>query len=265
MKGVSSKISEEKKEGSNRETKNDEKENKDIGINENSSKNDEIIENLENELEKGEMNFDSINFNINPFNNNDNDKDNGNGNYNINNKEKSIGNDSDDLILEEKEDEDNKLELNNMQLNPKYHTSNDVLQNNLYSNENKEDKNIFNNIINFNSNSNTKDENNFYINDKNNNSRNSYNMTNMPNINYDLDANSFIPKNNNINNNNSNVNMNNINNSNNDFYSNKVRQSWICSFCHNFNSQSKNIYYFIFMFDFLKYSRKYLQQMWKYE
>ena len=256
MKGVSSKISEEKKEGSNRETKNYEEENKDIAINENSSKNDEIIENLENELEKGEMNFDSINFNINPFNNNDNDND----KDNINNKEKSLENDSDDLILEEKEDEDNKLELNNMQLNPKYNTSKDVIQANFYSNENKEDKNIFNNIINFNSNSNSNDDNNLYISDKNNNSRNSYNNTNIHNYNYDLDANSFIPKNNNINNNNANANMNNNNNnSNNDFYSNKVRQSWICSFCHNFNSQSKNIFYFIFMFDFLKYSWKYLQ------
>ena len=98
----------------------------------------------------------------------------------------------------------------------------------------------------------------FFINDKNNNSRNSYNKTNIHNINYDLDANSFIPKNNNINNNNISINMNNnSSNTNNDFYPNKVRQSWICSFCHNFYSQSKKTYYFIFIFDFIKYCWKY--------
>ena len=73
------------------------------------------------------MNFDSIDFNINPFNNEKSE-----------NKEKE--NESEDLILEEKDDD--KFELNNIQLNQKYHTSNDLLKINLDS-EDKLKKKIF--------------------------------------------------------------------------------------------------------------------------
>ena len=76
-------------------------------------------------------------------------------------------------------------------------------------------ENINNNFLNYNSNN--------YV--SNENSRKSYNTNN---INYDLEANSFIPKNNNINN----------------FFSDKKKQSWRCSFCHNINYESK-IYFLI--------------------
>ena len=81
------------------------------------------------------------------------------------------------------------------------------------------------------------------LNDNFNKSRKSYNNSN--NLNYDLDAISFIPRNNNSINNNNVNNGNNINNSNNtnNFFSNKVRQSWICSFCHNSNYQGKKIFF----------------------
>ena len=81
------------------------------------------------------------------------------------------------------------------------------------------------------------------LNDNFNKYRTNYNNSN--NLNYDLDAISFIPRNNNsINNNN---NGNNINNNTNNFFPNKVRQSWICSFCHNSNYQGKKILFKIIL------------------
>ena len=198
---------------------------------------------FENELEKDDINFDSIDFNINPFNDDNPEK-------------KKKDNDSDELVLEEKEDD--KFDLNNIPLNTKYHTSNDLLKINIFSKDSQEEKeldknkNILNNISNNNNNNNLNiignninflnyNSNNFISNDIYNNSRKSYNNTN--NINYDLEANSFIPKNNN----------------NNNFFSNKNRQYWICSFCHNLNYESK--YYLFFIF----YSWRDMQQMWLYK
>ena len=149
---------------------------------------------LENETEKEEMNFESIDFNINPFNSNDSKKD-----------EKS--DESDEFVLEEKE-------LNNIQFN-KFHTSNDLLKIDFFpkeepneieldkikiqdkdKNNNLKDDNINNifsgkNSINYNvQNNEIKD---FSSINDNTNSRKSYN--NSKNINLDIGANSFIPKN----------------------------------------------------------------------
>ena len=221
---------EDKNEDSNNENQNIDKEK--------SEDNNLLNEHFENILEKDDINFDSIDFNINPFNNDNPEK-----------KEKD--NESEDLVLEEKEDD--KFEVNNIQLNQKYHTSNDLLKIN-YSPEDKlieKDKNkklcnhnninIINNNINYNNNNNfdnnianinnnvinyNTNNNNFLFNKNYNNSNKNFNNSN--DINYDLEANSFIPRNNDNNNNN-----------NNNFFSNKIRQSWICSFCHNLNYQSK--------------------------
>ena len=223
---------------------NKEEENKKNQINHNenlSNNNEKSIEKenandiLENETEKEEMNFDSIDFNINPFNSNDEKK-----------EEKS--DESDEFVLEEKE-------LKNIQYN-KFHTSNDLIkidpfqeeepneieldknkiQDNDKNNNLKDDNNIFssNNSINYNvQNNEIKD---FSSINDNSNSRKSYN--NSKNINLDIGANSFIPKNPNRSN-------NNINN----FFMTKGRPSWICSFCHNFNFESKqNIIYFNYFY-----------------
>jgi hypothetical protein len=182
-------------------------------------KDDDIIE---KDIEKEEMNFDSIDFNINPFNSK-------------NSKSDDKNDESVDLVLEEKEDDI--FNLKNLNLNPKFHTSNDLLKidffpeedpketdldkneekiNNLFSDKNNNyiNNNLNNNIINEISSMNT-----------NNNSRKSYNNSN--NLKLDLEANSFIPKNRNMN--------DNLNN----FFMEKGRTSWVCSFCHNFNYESK--------------------------
>ena len=191
---------------------------------------------FENKLEKDDINFDSIDFNINPFNDDNPEK-------------KKKDNDSDELVLEEKEDD--KFDLNNIPLNTKYHTSNDLLKINIFSKDNQEekevDKKVINNISNNNNNNNylniignnnnnflNYNSNNFISNDIYNNSRKSYNNSN--NINYDLEANAFIPKN------------NNNNNDNNNFFPNKNRQSCICSFCHNLNYESKYYLFINFLF-----------------
>jgi hypothetical protein len=187
-------------------------------------KDDDIIE---KDIEKEEMNFDSIDFNINPFNSK-------------NSKSDDKNDESKDLVLEEKEDDI--FNLKNLNLNPKFHTSNDLLKidffpeeapketdldkneekiNNLFSDKNNNNyinNNLNNNIINEISSMNT-----------NNNSRKSYNNSN--NLKLDLEANSFIPKNRNMNDNLNNLLMA------------KGRTSWVCSFCHNFNYESKNIYF----------------------
>ena len=177
---------------------------------------------IEKDIEKEEMNFDSIDFNINPFNSK-------------NSKSDDKNDESVDLVLEEKEDDI--FNLKNLNLNPKFHTSNDLLKidffpeeapketdldkneekiNNLFSDKNNNyiNNNLNNNIINEISSMNT-----------NNNSRKSYNNSN--NLKLDLEANSFIPKNRNMN--------DNLNN----FFMAKGRTSWVCSFCHNFNYESK--------------------------
>lgn len=173
---------------------------------------------IEKGIEKEEINFDSIDFNINPFNSK-------------NSKSDDKNDDSNDLVLEEKEDDI--FDLRNLNLNPKYHTSNDLLKIDFFPKETDLDKNKdkINDLF--------MDKNNNYINDNlnnnsindissmntNNNSRKSYN--NQNNLKLDLEANSFIPKNRNMN--------DNLNN----FFMEKGRTSWVCSFCHNFNYQSK--------------------------
>ena len=172
-------------------------------------------------IEKEEMNFDSIDFNINPFNSK-------------NSKSDDKNDQSGDLVLEEKEDDI--FNLNKLNFNPKFHTSNDLPKIDFLEESPKEidfDKNkdkindLFtdknNNNINNNLNNNS-------INDissmnTNNNSRKSYNNSN--NLKLDLEANSFIPKNRNMN--------DNLNN----FFMVRGRTSWVCSFCHNFNYESK--------------------------
>lgn len=192
--------------------------------NEKSIEKENINEIIENETEKEEMNFDSIDFNINPFNSNDEKK-----------EEKSE--ESDEFVLEEKE-------LKNIQFN-KFHTSNDLLKIDFFPkeepNEIEVDKDKNNNLPKDNNNNNifnNNNINNYYlqkneINDfssinDNSNSRKSYNNSN--NLNLDLGANSFIPKNPNRSSNNSHIN---------NFFMTKGRPSWICSFCHNFNFESK--------------------------
>ena len=61
---------------------------------------------------------------------------------------------------------------------------------------------------------------------------------NIYNISYDLKANPFIPKNILIN-----QNMSNNINSTNNLLLGKNNLSWICSYCQNYNSQSKYIKY----------------------
>ena len=200
---------------------------KNFNKDENSLKNRKVNENVENQIEKEDVNFDNIDFNINPFNS-DNSK----------NDEKS--NESNEFVLEEKEDEI--FELNNISLNPKFHTSNELIkvdffQDNNNIKEKEYNKNNLNNIINnnftnyiTNINPKKKDENKDQFNDRNNNSRKSYNNSNILNLN--LEANSFIPK------------KNNNNNNYNNFFSTKGRTIWVCSFCHNINFESKKYIYF---------------------
>lgn len=183
-----------------------------------------INEIIENETEKEEMNFDSIDFNINPFNSNDE-------------KKEEKGEESDEFVLEEKE-------LKNIQFN-KFHTSNDLLKIDFFpkeeTNEFEVNKDKNNNLSKDNNNNNIFNDNNINnynlqkneINDfssinHNSNSRKSYN--NSYNLNLDIGASSFIPKNPNRSSNNSNIN---------NFFMTKGRPSWICSFCHNFNFESK--------------------------
>ena len=188
-------------------------------LNEKSSANEKEDEIIEKDIEKEEMNFDSIDFNINPFNSK-------------NSKSDDKNDQSGDLVLEEKEDDI--FNLNKLNFNPKFHTSNDLPKidfleespkeidfdknkdkiNDLFIDKNNNNINLNNNSINDISSMNT-----------NNNSRKSYNNSN--NLKLDLEANSFIPKNRNIN--------DNLNN----FFMAKGRTSWVCSFCHNFNYESK--------------------------
>ena len=177
-----------------------------------------IINIFENKIEKDDINFDSIDFNINPFKE-----------QKLEDKEQKS--ESDELVLEEKEDE--KFEFNNIQLNSKFHTSNELLKVNFFQEDDEKGKgkkvNNENNLFNLTNNNkiNINNNNIFDSIDKyNSDSRNSYN--NNSNIKFDLDANSFFPRNNN--------------------YYNKGKQNWICSYCNNFNNQSKT---FLFILIFL--------------
>ena len=116
-------MSDLKKEDLNKEKQKDEKEKLEDN-DEKSLKNEVNDEKSENDKENEDIFFDSIDFNINPFNNEKPE-----------NKEKD--NESDDLVLEEKEDD--KFEHNNIQLNQKYHTSSDLIKiNHDFENEPKE-------------------------------------------------------------------------------------------------------------------------------
>ena len=211
-------MSEQKKEEDNPNQNNQMKDtsNNINNLNEKSStfdKDDDIIE-------KEDMNFDSIDFNINPFNSK-------------NSKSDDKNDESKDLVLEEKEDDI--FNLNKLNFNPKFHTSNDLPKIDFLEESPKEidfdkNKDKINDLF--------SDKNNNYINNNindissmntNNNSRKSYNNSN--NLKLDLEANSFIPKSRNMN--------DNLNN----FFMEKGRISWICSFCHNFNYESKYIYF----------------------
>ena len=214
-------MSEPKKEEDNQNQNNQMKDtsNNINDLNEKSSANEKEDEIIEKDIEKEEMNFDSIDFNINPFNSK-------------NSKSDDKNDQSGDLVLEEKEDDI--FNLNKLNFNPKFHTSNDLPKidfleespkeidfdknkdkiNDLFIDKNNNNINLNNNSINDISSMNT-----------NNNSRKSYNNSN--NLKLDLEANSFIPKNRNMN--------DNLNN----FFMAKGRTSWVCSFCHNFNYESK--------------------------
>ena len=228
----------------------------------NTNNNDDVknktFDNIDDEFNKEEPNFDSIDFNINPFNSNIES-----GNI----KEKD--NESDDcFFLHEEEDKfkanidkDNNNDLNNDNNNDNNFKINNKLQplNNLQMNLNSDNMQM-NTNNNFISNFNNNKVNNNFINyiDKNNNNmynNNIYNnfgyinnsSNNLYNINYDLQAAPFMPKNNNEIVNSANINNININNNNN-FLLAKGRQSWICPFCQNFNSKSKLYYLNIIFF-----------------
>ncbi len=84
-----------------------------------------IINIFENKIEKDDINFDSIDFNINPFKE-----------QKLEDKEQKS--ESDELVLEEKEDE--KFEFNNIQLNSKFHTSNELLKVNFFQEDDEKGK-----------------------------------------------------------------------------------------------------------------------------
>ena len=83
------------------------------------------------------------------------------------------------------------------------------------------------------------------FNKNNDNNNNAINNNNLYNMNYDIKAAPFLPKNNNyqVNPNINNLNVNNVNNNNNYLFA-KGRQNWICPFCNNYNLRSKYEYLF---------------------
>jgi hypothetical protein len=213
------------------------------------------IEYMDDELEKEDSNFDSIDFNMNPFNNNNE----------ITNGERHK--ESDDFILSKKEDKNIQInnDLNdnlNFKLNIYPDTMNNQMMNsnpeNISINTNIDYNNIFNNF----NNNNTNDNNNFinYINGQEKNVfKNNFNKpigfnnnvinNNVFNIGYDIKAAPFLPKSSNIqmNPNMNNININNNNNNSNNLLFSKGFQSWICPYCHNYNSKGKH-YIFIIVF-----------------
>jgi len=238
---------------------------------------DDIYKGLESE----EINFDSINFNINPFNSEENPK--RENNY-FNNNE----------FMKEMEQKDNKnkiLEANNMpifnDINPSLNINknNALLEPLLLNNNNSNNNNNLNNLNplgNFSNMNNLNRINNYntnnisqqippFINNIYPQKKNdfllmdNYNyIPNNPNINYidnkaNTNINSITPNTNiysqlnnddnmqtNYYNEQMNNNTNNLINFNNDInnYIQRTGQfSWVCPFCNNFNSQCKKLYF----------------------
>ena len=196
---------------------------------------------IEDELDKEDLNFDSIDFNINPFNDiND-----------ITNKQNEKENESKkNFYLSEEEGIintnliDNTNNFPNNKLKTPYNPQMNLIEGNY--NMNQEGNNYFPKFINDISgiNNNTiifnNTNNNIY-----NNNNNSYNNiypnsnimnNNLYNMGYDFKVSPFLSNYNNIR---INPNINKINNNNNQFKLAKDNQSWICSFCQNFNLSSK--------------------------
>ena len=179
-------------------------------------------------MDKEDPNFDSIDFNINPFNNN------------IDKANKEKDKESEDLSLV-KEEEIIKINNNNNDVNLKTNNVINALNNpqiiiipeytNINNNNTYFSNVNNNNFINYNNANNNIYNNNPFNNTEYNNNvlNNNYNLFNVI---YDLKAAPFLPKNININ---PNINKLNINN---DLLQAKGQQSWICSFCQNFNSKS---------------------------
>ena len=212
----------------------------------NSAQKNKSLENVEDELDKEEPNFDSIDFNINPFNNN----------TEVTNKKNE--NDSEDFFFEQVEEDDDTIKINkntnninainniniipNISNNPQFNLS--PKNTNINQNNNNNNNNCFPNFHNNNGSGNYLNYNNSNNNMNNNNSysnigygNNVINNSNLFNINFDFKAAPFFPENNNIP---INPNINNLNiNNNNNLFQGKDRQSWICWYCQNFNSKSK--------------------------
>lgn len=243
------------------------------------NKTEDLLNKIEisREIEKGqnffsepkeEINFDSIDFNINPFKSED-----------INKKEKNkldeliVGNQS----IEQKRD---------APYSQYYDIPIGLKTNNYIENYSKEKKTNENNLHNINFNNKSKNQSNSLINPYNINKNNNYNETtkilsNIFNIredsnpliqnsynNINLNSNPFFQNlYNQINNNNSYkyINSNNFNNQisydnnqiidnnqlnfSNNFNTPRLReQYWICSLCNDFNIGGKNLIYFFFIF-----------------
>lgn len=254
------------------------------------NKNEEIINmfNLEKETyliyeqdkEKEEINFDSIDFNINPFNYEE-----------INKKEEK---NPDKLLLEKKDDKEGQTQnpkYNDIQYRQKYQ-SNIILQKKENIKQDLMEKKLSSNNdnnANFNNFQGTRKETSFSnllikttYNDNENNNSLIKSYDNYPNIN--IDSKTIIPKpvdninpnynpflrnfnnqinyiNNNYENNqikiNSNINqMNYINNyrnnqinyiNNNNYFPMFIHNNWICSICNSYNSGGKNLFILIFI------------------
>ena len=188
---------------------------------------------IEDELDKEDLNFDSIDFNINPFNDiND-----------ITNKQNEKENESKkNFYLSEEEGIintnliDNTNNFPNNKLKTPYNPQMNLIEGNY--NMNQEGNNYFpkfiNDISGINNNTIIFNNTNNNIYNNNNNSYNNINPNsnimnnNLYNMGYDFKVSPFL----------SNYN-NKINNNNNQFKLAKDNQSWICSFCQNFNLSSK--------------------------
>ena len=273
-------MSEQRKEREKKEIKGNE--NGELFTNQQLNINYEEKDEIYKGLESGEINFDSINFNINPFNSEENSK--RENNYFNNNN-----------FMKEMEQKDNKnqiLETNNMSIfnniNPSLNLNKNnalleplLLNNNNINNNNINNNNLnnlnpignfnnINNINNFNTNNISQQIPPFFNNiypPKNNDFllMDNYNyIPNNPNINYienkpNTNFNTFTPNTNiynqinnddnmQINNYNEqmNYNTNNVINYNNDFNNYIQRTSlnnWVCPFCNNFNNQCKKLYF----------------------
>ena len=138
----------------------------------------------------------------------------------------------------------------NININNNNNINNSINDYNNISNNNSSNinQNNNNNYLNYNyniinqSNTNNIKNNNTYSSQSSFNSLGYNNTNNLYNLPYDINANPFIPKNIIMN-----PNINNIPNNTNDYLLPKSNQSWICSFCHNYNSRSK---YYIINFKF---------------